>query len=135
MKRHVFPAAFAMAIVAAVLVAPLNGQTTKPTATTHELEGRDDCLMCHRAGAMEPVPDVPATHEGRGSDVCQWCHAADSPMLTYDVKAVGHELEGRDDCLMCHRPGAMEPVPDVPASHEGRGNEHCRMCHPPPSGG
>ena len=134
MNRTRFLPAIGAVALAAFLVVPLSGQAIKPPATSHELENRDDCLMCHRAGAMEPVPDVPASHDGRGNEVCQWCHAPDSPMLTYDVKAVGHDLAGRDDCLMCHRAGAMEPVPDVPASHEGRGSEHCQMCHPPPEG-
>lgn len=40
-----------------------------------------------------------------------------------------HDLEGRSACLMCHTPGAMEPVPDAPASHEGRPNESCLWCH------
>lgn len=134
MKRTRFLPVLGAVAIAALLATPSSGQTTKPTAPGHDLAGRDDCLMCHRAGAMEPVPDVPASHDGRANDVCAWCHAADSPMLAYDVKAVGHELAGRDDCLMCHRAGAMEPVPDVPADHEGRANEHCKMCHPPPAG-
>ena len=134
MKRPRFLPALGAVLFAAVLAAPLSGQAAKPKATSHDLEGRDNCLMCHTPGAMEPVPDAPASHEGRGNEVCQWCHAADSPMLTYDVKAIGHDLEGRDNCLMCHTAGAMEPVPDVPASHEDRGNEHCQLCHKAPQG-
>ena len=133
MKRQHFLPAFAAIVAAGIIAAPLSGQAAKPTATLHDLEGRDNCLMCHTAGAMEPVPDVPATHDGRTNEMCQWCHAADSPMLTTDVKAVGHDLAGRDNCLMCHTAGAMEPVPDVPASHEGRGNEHCQLCHKAPA--
>lgn len=44
---------------------------------------------------------------------------------------VKHDLEGRAQCLMCHTPGAMEPVPDVPASHAERPNETCLWCHDP----
>ena len=40
-------------------------QTTEATAISHELAGRDACSMCHLAGAMEAVPDVPTSHEGR----------------------------------------------------------------------
>ena len=94
-------------------------QATKPAPVTHDLAGRDNCLMCHTAGAMEPVPDVPASH------------AADADIQTADPPAIAHDTAGRDNCLMCHTPGAMEPVPDVPASHEGRGIEHCGMCHKP----
>jgi len=47
------------------------------------------------------------------------------------TKAVAHDLEGKANCLMCHAPGVMEPVPDVPESHEGRVIETCLMCHAP----
>lgn len=103
----------------------------KPHATPHDIEGQEQCLMCHAAGALEPVPDVPADHEGRTNETCQWCHAPDSPMLTSDPGTIPHDLEGQEQCLMCHTAGAMEPVPDVPANHEGRENEHCRLCHKP----
>lgn len=42
---------------------------------------------------------------------------------------VPHALEGRDNCMMCHKAGAMEPVPDAPADHEGRDNQYCTLCH------
>jgi hypothetical protein len=87
--------------------------------------------MCHTPGAMAPVPDVPASHAERPNETCQWCHAADAGIQTTDPPAIAHDTAGRDNCLMCHTPGAMAPVPDVPASHEGRGNEHCGMCHKP----
>ena len=118
-------------VFAVILATPLSAQATRPKATSHDLAGRDNCLMCHTAGAMEPGPDVPATHEGRTNEMCQWCHAADSPMITADPAVIAHDLAGRDNCLMCHTAGAMEPVPDVPASHAGRANEQCQMCHKP----
>ena len=35
----------------------------------------ENCMMCHAAGVMEPVPDIPAeSHEGRGNETCLWCH-------------------------------------------------------------
>lgn len=40
--------------------------------------------------------------------------------------AILHSLEGRDDCLMCHGEGAVEPFP---ADHAGRTNETCLTCH------
>jgi hypothetical protein len=58
--------------------------TTEPTATPggegatagappipHDLAGRDDCLVCHSAGGLKPVP---GDHAGRTKDVCQTCH-------------------------------------------------------------
>jgi hypothetical protein len=80
---------------------------------------------------MEPVPDAPASHADRPNETCQWCHAADSPMLTTDPTVTPHPVEGREQCMMCHKAGAMEPVPDAPASHEGRDNQYCLLCHKP----
>ena len=97
-------------------------------AVSHDLEGRDQCLMCHN-GMMQDVPATPENHKGRGNEVCLWCHAPDSPMLTAQVKAIPHSLEDKTECMMCHTAGTMEDTPDVPTSHEGRGNEHCQMCH------
>jgi hypothetical protein len=108
---------------------PASAQMEGLVAVSHDVEGRDQCLMCHTAGRMEPVPDAPASHEGRTDAVCLWCHATDSPMLTTSPATIPHALEGRDSCLMCHTAGQMEPVPDVPASHEGREDGHCTMCH------
>jgi len=111
-----------------LMAGQLNAQD-KPPVPVHDLAGKDNCLMCHTAGVMEPVPDVPATHEGRNSEVCLWCHAADSPMQTGGAKAITHDLEGKDNCLMCHAAGVMPPVTDVPESHEGRTIEKCQWCH------
>ena len=113
------------------LAGPLSGQA-KPTAPTHDLAGKDNCLMCHAVGVMPPVPDVPASHEGRESPTCLWCHAADSPMLTTGATATTHDLAGKDNCLMCHAAGIMPPVPDVPESHgEDRTIATCTWCHKP----
>ncbi len=101
----------------------------KPPVTAHDLEGRETCLMCHAPEVMPAAPDVPENHEGRANETCQWCHAADSPMQTTGAKQTSHDLEGKDNCLMCHAPGVMEPVPDAPESHEGRGIETCLWCH------
>lgn len=39
---------------------------------------------------------------------------------------IPHTLEGRDNCLACHGPGGLKPVP---ASHAGRNVATCRGCH------
>ncbi len=65
------------------------------------------------------------------NESCLMCHAKDAEVQTKVPKTITHPLEGRSDCLMCHKPGAMEPVPDAPASHEGRESKHCTMCHQP----
>jgi hypothetical protein len=115
-------------VLAAVWSAPLVAQGN-PKPMNHDVAGREQCLMCHTAGAMEPVPDAPASHEGRGNETCLWCHATDSPMLSGTATVTPHPIQGREQCMMCHKAGAMEPVPDAPASHEGREDKYCTLCH------
>ncbi len=132
MKRLAILSATACALVG-FGAAPLLAQqaATKPAVVPHALEGRTACLMCHKAGAMEAVPNVPANHEGRPNETCLWCHGKDAPVQTAAPKAIPHSLEGRNMCLMCHKPGAMAPVPDAPASHQGITEQYCQMCHKP----
>ena len=129
--RRVFPSMLGGVMVAAFLAAPLGGQE-KPTVPTHDMAGKDNCLMCHAVGVMPPVPDVPESHEGRENLTCLWCHAADSPMQTTGPMVVGHDLAGKDNCLMCHAVGVMPPVPDVPEDHADRTVATCTWCHLPP---
>ncbi len=130
-------AAGGVILVAGIGVAPAFGQQpeqpapAKPPVVQHELEARDQCLMCHTPGAMEPVPDAPASHKARPNESCLLCHASDALVQTTDPPTVKHDLEGRDQCLMCHTPGAMKPVPDAPVSHQGWVNEFCALCHKP----
>lgn len=104
-----------------------------PPAVPHALEGRDNCMMCHKAGVMEAVPDAPASHAEYPNTICLMCHAKDAAVQTTAPSAISHPVEGRDNCWMCHKPGAMEPVPDAPADHEGRDNKYCTLCHQPAS--
>ena len=132
--KRVLAAVGSVAITALVVI-PLTAQeAARPKVMSHEAEGRDQCMMCH-SGAMESIPAAPAaTHEGRPNEVCQWCHGKDAVMLTKAPKVITHALEGRDNCLMCHKAGAMEAVPDAPADHEGREVKYCLMCHTTASG-
>ena len=127
MTRRLLSLFGALALMA-FLAGPLQAQMVTK-AMSHDAAGKENCMMCHAVGVMPPVPDVPASHEGRAVETCLWCHAADSPMTQTGAKLIPHDLEGKDNCLMCHTAGAMEPVPDVPASHEGRTNEVCAWCH------
>ncbi len=97
----------------------------------HQLEWRDDCLMCHRVGAIDRVPDVPMSHDGRSSETCLWCHAEGAAMLTMVPSTVPHEVEVRRECTLCHTLGRIAAVPDAPLDHEGRPDASCTMCHVP----
>ena len=102
-------------------------QDAKPPVMSHDMEGKENCAMCH-SGAMEGIPASPADHEGRAAESCVLCHGADSEMQTSAANAIPHDLEGKDNCSMCHS-GAMEGMPAAPASHEGREADTCQMCH------
>lgn len=131
MKRLV--SAVAVLFVAGAFALPaLAQEVAKPAAVSHDTQGRDQCLMCHTAGAMEAVPDAPASHAERTNEMCLMCHAADSPMLAAEPPAVSHSIEGRDQCMMCHKAGAMEAMPDAPAGHEEIDLEYCTLCHEVP---
>jgi hypothetical protein len=71
-----------VALVAGVGAVSAFYQGTKPTVMSHDAAGREQCMMCHKAGAMEAVPDAPASHEGKELETCLMCHSADSPMQT-----------------------------------------------------
>ena len=48
--------------------------TTGAPLIPHDLEGKANCLMCHAAGVMPPVPDIPEDHAGRTVEMCAMCH-------------------------------------------------------------
>jgi hypothetical protein len=120
----------AILLLAVGAVPAVAQDAAKPPAVTHDLEGRDQCTMCH-SGAMPDVPAAPAeTHKALEVNTCLWCHAADAAMQTKTPKTIPHDLEGREMCTMCHS-GAMPDVPAAPADHKGREDNNCQMCHKP----
>ena len=79
--------------------------------------------MCHAEGGALPYPP---DHVGRPSSTCLVCHAmteADEHLPA----TVQHDLEGREDCLMCHA------VDLLPESHQAGefSNDDCLLCHTP----
>jgi len=129
MNRSRFLTATGLVVLAGLWAAPVFAQAAKPKPISHATEGRAQCMMCHKAGAMEAVPDAPADHADRPVETCLYCHATDSPILTADPPVISHTLEGRAQCMMCHKAGAMEAVPDAPASHASFDVKYCTLCH------
>ena len=88
----------------------------------HPLEGREDCLMCHAEGGTLPYPP---DHVGRPSSTCLVCHAT-TEAEEHLPATVNHDLEGRENCLMCHA------VDLLPESHKAGefSNDDCLLCHP-----
>lgn len=89
----------------------------------HPLEGREDCLMCHAEGGTVPYPP---DHVGRPSSTCLVCHAT-TEAEEHLPAPVKHDLEGRENCLMCHA------VDLLPESHKtgAFSNSDCLLCHTP----
>ncbi len=117
--------AYSGVLLAIVLVAfawQQEGWKTPP-AMQHDAAGRENCMMCHQEGGPKPNP---ASHAEFTNNICMACHAADAAVQTTAPNAITHDLEGRDNCMMCHQAGGMKPVP---ADHEGRDNKFCQACH------
>ena len=113
----------------------------EPPAIPHNLGDGDDCLMCHKLGTAD-APRIPENHSGLASSICLACHeslgevveAGESETATplaIEAPEISHDLEGRDDCLICHDPaGQIKPAP---ADHAERSKEQCQSCHEPAS--
>lgn len=99
----------------------------KPPVIAHEAKGREQCLMCH-GGAMEGIKAAPKSHEGRANDVCLLCHGKDAAIQTKTAPAIPHQLQGRQQCMMCHG-GAMEGIKAAPADHKSIDVKNCGLCH------
>ena len=77
-------------------------------------------LLAFSCGGTTTVPaEEPATSTAP---------AAEEPATTGGPAAISHTLEGRDDCLVCHGEGALQPFP---AEHTGLTNDTCTACHQP----
>jgi hypothetical protein len=78
------------------------------------------CADCH---------DAPAAHL---SGACSSCHTPDgwAASIAWVVRLsppLSHELDGRDDCLICHdTDGKVRPAP---SNHRHYVNEQCLLCH------
>ena len=99
----------------------------------HEIAGKEQCLTCHAAKGVKPVP---TDHEGRPVESCLVCHkpgptptpGASKPS-TGAPGAIPHAVEGKETCDTCHAgAGSLKPVP---ADHTGRANNTCAACHKP----
>jgi cytochrome c5 len=109
--------------------------TLAPPDISHDLVGREDCLMCHKLG-IALAPRIPDNHIGLPVDICQTCHlAAPGVSLPEETPEVGmlpsqvpHPVENRTDCRLCHETG-VGGAPQFPTDHVDRANEVCLICH------
>lgn len=109
--------------------------TLAPPPITHDLVGREECLMCHKVG-IAYAPRIPENHTGLPVDICQTCHLAAPGVSVPEETAVPgempsqvpHPLEDRTDCRLCHETGVGD-APQFPPDHADRANEVCQVCH------
>jgi hypothetical protein len=98
---------------------------------------RATCSVCHADGQRTPEYVCTNCHrppENHLEGTCDTCHTpegwVDSATSLVTVSpAVPHNLDGMENCLICHDPdGEMEPAP---AGHKDTGftNEQCTLCH------
>ena len=106
-------------VVLASLSAPV--ARTEPLGaknTPHPIEGRADCLACHKEGGSRPVP---SSHAGRPTATCLSCHPLDAPASTVPQASPtpgqpasqrtaptarprqGNQIQGNMACLVCHQ--------------------------------
>jgi formate dehydrogenase gamma subunit len=96
------------------------GELASAPVIPHGLEGFGECLQCHAAGGVVPYP---AGHAVYGANTCQVCHTTQGPGPVPGM--VQHELEGRENCLMCH---GLDLLPE---SHRAADfdSAECLQCH------
>lgn len=119
----------------AVWLAPVIAAAA-PLAIPHELEGRGDCLVCHKLGTAD-APRVPDNHDGLTSSICQTCHTTvgeiaegEEEVPAAEIPSIPHGLEGFRACTQCHEEGGPN-IPRFPDDHEGRPDDLCSACHRP----
>ncbi len=127
----------------------------KPFPTDHVGRSDESCTVCHAVAAATaeatPEPTATATSETLTAlattaatatsviaapaepvtatvAVTATIAATGTPMPAASAGPIPHELEGRENCLLCHDRGAAVPFP---ADHVGRSNQSCQACHQP----
>ena len=100
----------------------------------HPIAGQEQCLTCHAADGMKPVP---ANHDGRPVESCQICHKPGPASATDSssgetgggaAKAIPHPIDGDayKDCTTCHGADKIKPFP---ANHASFAADSCTACH------
>ncbi len=118
--------------------APTPATRGEPPKIPHSLTGRENCVACHQTG-VGGAPKFPDDHVSRTNELCKFCHepaavTAPAKPAAGGPNPIPHSLQGRDNCLACHKDG-VGGATKIPASHAGRTNDICRTCHQPATGG
>ncbi|UCC88533.1 MAG: NapC/NirT family cytochrome c [Anaerolineales bacterium] len=108
----------------------------KPFPADHERRTADTCLLCHQVatpgedeGAEIPAAESEGAAAPTQAEEPSTPEAGDEPGAEAEGPLpIPHDLEGRDDCLLCHN---LEGAKPFPADHEGRNSAMCQACHQP----
>jgi len=100
-------------------------QGSEAPSIPHVLVDRENCLGCHGEATLLSVP---SSHQGRENDSCTDCHTLAANPASFVSESIPHDIEGRENCLLCHASGTSE---GIPSSHQGRTSDTCIACHQP----
>jgi hypothetical protein len=98
-----------------------------------------DCEGCHGEDrVLDPFlcsncHEPPENHLSGECDVCHTPEgfAESASFIVGLAPQIPHQLEGREDCLLCHDPaGNIQPAPE---NHVEYTNDQCLLCHKPES--
>lgn len=100
------------------------------------LVGKHAALTCNQCHAKNTKPEYSCAQCHTkphifGSERCQDCHTPEgfkqsAEKVLAAAPHVPHSLDARQNCLACHSPGTLQPIPE---DHTGRPNETCLQCH------
>lgn len=100
-------------------------------------KSRELCAQCHNnvVGRPADFPQVDVSSHG-GSSQCVTCHNPHDPLGDSKdqgkgqkgvvIPTVPHSIQGRAECLQCHKAGGIKPFPQ---DHAGRSQDTCLSCH------
>ncbi len=150
MKRSLIRLCFAASILialGAVLWLARPGRAAFQPPIPHPLDGRDNCLACHKDG-LAGAPKVPSDHIGRTNEMCRGCHqpaAATEPSTTASsasseaAPVTGNPTQiahpqaqgGANSCVDCHQgqDKTKQVVADWQSSIHAERKVGCADCH------
>ncbi len=136
-SRGLMVAALIPACAALVL---LGGQMSQPAGafaapaeqvkpTSHPVEGRENCLMCHQPGTgLKPAP---ADHAGRPKEACLGCHTPQASAAAQPAQG-GAPAQPAQGTAPAKPAASANPTPEQPKVDLAAATRNCRSCHNKP---
>ena len=90
------------------------------------------CAICHEQSPAKPIAfaqvDLAAHYSGGACLACHDSHSADAVR----PPEISHSLARLPECVTCHAPAGLKPVPD---GHVESSDAACQGCHKRPAAG